>query len=82
MNTLAAVVSKEMELKGLRMCSLPSWQRTLLRGWLMEIRTVSSEEPVTKTLAATAAVKNQKTSHWFMCYMLSDQKYTDTYSKL
>jgi hypothetical protein len=64
---LAAVASKERKLQFSR-CSLPSRRRTLLRGWLMEIRTVGSEEPVARTYGATATVKNQKTSHWFMCF--------------
>jgi hypothetical protein len=52
------------------MCSLlTSRQRTLLRGWLNKV----CESPVgqfrgTSQDTVTAAVKNQKTSLWFMCY--------------
>jgi hypothetical protein len=28
----------------------------------------TSEEPITEAVTATATFKNQKTSHWFMCY--------------
>jgi hypothetical protein len=53
-----------------------------LRGWLKEIWTVPNLQfggdssiqrngswgPATETVTATATVKNQKTSLWFMCY--------------
>jgi hypothetical protein len=34
---LAAVVSENRKFKGLTRCSLFSWQRTLLTGWLTEL---------------------------------------------